>query len=250
MSAAELPEPSRDWAFFLDVDGTLLEIAERPEGVRVDGDLLRLLADVRAAAGGALALISGRTVAALDALFAPLVLPAAGQHGAERRDAAGRIHRHAFEEAPFRSVAAQLAAFARDRGLLLEDKGHALALHYRQAPQHADAARAEMERAVRKLGQDFDVLAGKSVFELKPSGRDKGVAVEEYMAEAPFAGRTPVFIGDDVTDEFGFGVVNRLAGHSIKVGEGETVARWRIPGPRAVRDWLGEWAARFARPAG
>ena len=241
MSVAGLPPYAADWCFFLDVDGTLLEIAERPEGVHVDEGVCRLLADVRAAAGGALALISGRTVADLDALFAPLVLPAAGQHGVERRDAAGTIHRHAFDEAPLRATAARLAEFARERGLLFEDKGHALALHYRLAPQHADSARAEMQRAARSLGQDFDVLAGKNVFELKPSGRDKGVAVEEYMAEAPFAGRTPVFIGDDVTDEFGFGIVNRLAGHSIKVGEGESIARWRISGPRAVRAWLGEW---------
>ena len=247
MSVAELPPYSADWCFFLDVDGTLLEIAERPEGVRVDQAVRRLLDEVRAAAGGALALISGRTVADLDALFAPLVLPAAGQHGVERRDAAGRTHRHAFDEAPLRRIAARLSEFARERGLLFEDKGHALALHTRQAPQHAGSARAEMEGAMRELGPDFDVLAGKNVFELKPCGRDKGVAVEEYMAEPPFAGRTPVFIGDDVTDEFGFGVVNRLAGYSIKVGEGESIARWRITGPRAVRAWLGEWLEAMRR---
>ena len=247
MSAADLPELSGDWAFFLDVDGTLLEIAARPDGVRVDAAVRQLLDEVRAAAGGALALISGRTVADLDALFAPLVLPAAGQHGVERRDAAGRIHRHAFDEAPLRRVAAQLAAFARERGLLFENKGHALALHYRLAPAQAGAARAEMERAARELGQDFDVLAGKSVFELKPCGRDKGVAVEEYLAEAPFAGRTPVFVGDDVTDEFGFGVVNRLAGHSIKVGEGASAARWRLEAPAAVRAWIAAGLAHAAR---
>jgi len=241
MSAAGLPPYSAFWCFFLDVDGTLLEIAERPELVHVEDATRDLLAGVREAAGGALALISGRTVADLDVLFAPLVLPAAGQHGVERRDALGRIHRHVFDEAALRRVAVRLASFAQANGLLFEDKGHALALHYRQAPARAGAARAEMDQAARELGPDFDVLAGKNVFELKPCGRDKGVAVEEYMAERPFAGRTPVFIGDDVTDEFGFGVVNRLGGHSVKVGEGDTVARWRLADTRTVAEWLRGW---------
>jgi len=244
MSAEGLPPYSADWCFFLDVDGTLLEIAERPELAHVEDATRELLAGVRDAAGGALALISGRSVENIDRLFAPLVLPVAGQHGAERRDAAGTVHRHAFPEAPLRSVAERLSAFAdAHAGMLLEDKGHALALHFRLAPQCAEAARAQVESAARELGADFKVQPGKMVYELKPAGRDKGIAVEEYMAEPPFSGRVPVFVGDDLTDEFGFGVVNRLGGHSVKVGDGETAARWRLADTRAVAGWLRGWVA-------
>jgi trehalose 6-phosphate phosphatase len=248
MSGAALPQPEGDWAYFLDVDGTLLEHAETPDAVRVDADTRALLAALRGHAGGALALISGRAVADIDALFAPLRLPVAGQHGVERRDAAGAIHRHSFPQAPLRAAAAGLAAFARaHEGVLLEDKGHALALHYRLAPRHAQAARAAIEVAARELGESFEIQAGKMVLELKPGGRDKGTAIEEFMAEPPFRGRRPVFVGDDLTDEFGFGVVNRMGGVSVKVGEGRSAARWRLADAAAVRAWLGECAAHLAR---
>ncbi len=250
MAAAKLPEPSGDWAFFLDIDGTLLEHAERPDAVHVDAALHRLLGALEEAAGGAIALISGRSVADVDGLFAPLVLPVAGQHGIERRDAHGQIHRHAFAAEPLRRIAAQLGAFAAEhQGLLLEDKGHSIALHYRRAPQFEPAVKAQMAAAARELGEDFEVQGGKMVLELKPGGRDKGVEIEEYMAEAPFQGRTPVFAGDDLTDEYGFEVVNRLGGHSIKVGRGKSAARWRIDDAGAVRAWLAAWLARFAQQA-
>jgi trehalose 6-phosphate phosphatase len=234
-----------DAAFFLDIDGTLLEHAERPDAVRASAAESRLLAALERAAGGAVALISGRPVADIDALFAPLRLPAAGQHGVERRNAAGRVHRHRFPQRALRRAAARIAQFAAGRrGLLLEDKGFNLALHFRLAPQLAGEARAALAEAAARLGPGFEVLEGKMVVELKPSGRDKGSAIEEFMREPPFAGRTPVFVGDDVTDEIGFSVVNRLGGHSVKVGAGATAARWRVADAAAVRAWLGEWAAR------
>lgn len=242
-----LPEPARDWAFFLDIDGTLLEHAERPDAVRPGEPLFRLLAGLQRATGGALALISGRSVPDVDALFAPLNLPVAGQHGVERRDALGAVHRQVFPEAALRGVAARIATFVEDRpGLLFENKGHSLALHYRMAPQFAPAAQAALQEAAQRLGDGFEVLGGKMVVELKPSGRDKGSAIGEFMRESPFAGRTPVFIGDDQTDEYGFGVVNRLGGQSMKVGAGASVARWRIADALAVRAWLGAWLERFA----
>ena len=248
MSGASLPPPTADWALFLDVDGTLLEHAETPDAVRVDGAMRALLAELQAGADGALALISGRSVADLDGLFAPLKLPAAGQHGAERRDGAGRMHRHDFPEAPVRQAAKRLAAFAGAHpGLLLEDKGHSLALHFRLAPQLEGEARALVDQVLAELGEGFELQRGKMVLELRPGGRDKGSAIAEFMAEAPFRGRTPVFIGDDLTDEFGFGVVNGMGGVSIKVGEGPSQARWRIADAQEVRAWLGEWAARQAR---
>ena len=248
-AARSLPAFAPNWAFFLDIDGTLLELAERPDRVRVDAALVKLLGELHRAAGGALALISGRSVAGVDARLAPLELPVAGQHGIERRDAAGRMHRHAVTLGPLRQAAARLQVFAAARpGLLLEDKGVSLALHYRQAPRLAAQARAEVAAVAAALGEAFELQAGKMVLELKPGGRDKGSVIEEYMREAPFRGRTPVFVGDDLTDEYGFGVVNRMGGHAIKVGAGASTARWRLAGTRAVRAWLGEWVARFAPP--
>lgn len=248
MSGASLPPLAADWAFFLDVDGTLLEHADTPDAVRVDGAMRNLLSDLQAGARGALALISGRSVADLDRLFAPLALAAAGQHGAERRDGAGRVHRHDFPEAPVRRAAARLAAFAGAHpGLLLEDKGRSLALHYRLAPQLEDEARALVDEVLSELGEGFELQRGKMVLELRPGGRDKGSSIAEFMAEAPFRGRVPVFVGDDLTDEFGFGVVNGMGGVSVKVGEGTSQARWRIADAAAVRAWLGQWAARYAR---
>ncbi len=227
------------WALFLDIDGTLLTHAETPDAVYVDDALRELLARLQAQADGALALISGRSIDDVDALFAPLVLPVAGQHGVEWRDAAGTLHRLPFPEAHLRQVAQRFAAFkARHPGIVFEDKGHNLALHYRLAPQLEREVRALVEHAVADLGGDFELQAGKMVVELKPGGHDKGTAIEAFMATAPFAGRTPVFLGDDLTDEFGFETVRRLGGHAVKVGDGESVADWRLPDVGAVRAWL------------
>lgn len=248
MNGAALPPFAADWAFFLDIDGTLLEHADRPDAVKVDVAMRRLLADLNEGAAGALALISGRSVADIDGLFAPLVLPAAGQHGAERRDASGGMHRHAFDAAPVRRAAERLRAYAAAHpGLVFEDKGQNLALHFRLAPQLEGDASALMEEAVSGLGDAFELQRGKMVLEIRPGGRDKGSAIAEFMAEPPFRGRTPVFIGDDLTDEFGFGVVNDLGGISVKVGEGPSRARWRIADAAAVRAWLAEWATRHVR---
>ena len=116
-----------------------------------------------------------------------------------------------------------------------------MALHYRLAPQLEQAAFDAMRRASAALGSLVHTQAGKMVWELKPAGADKGMAIDEFMREPPFAARTPVFLGDDVTDEHGFRLVNRLGGHSIKVGAGDTEARWRLPDPAAARAWLREW---------
>jgi trehalose 6-phosphate phosphatase len=247
MAAALLPPSAPDWAIFLDVDGTLLEHAERPDAVRVQPAVLRLLESLQRGAGGALALISGRAIRDLDRLFAPLVLPLAGQHGVERRDAAGRLHRHAFPSDLLRRAAARIGEFAaHHEGLLFEDKGYNLALHFRLAPQLASAAQSAVRAAAAQLGGGFEVQEGRMVIELKPSGRDKGMAIEEFLREPPFAGRTPVFVGDDLTDEYGFGVVNRLGGHAVKVGPGASAAPFRLADAAAVRAWLAAWAARHA----
>jgi trehalose 6-phosphate phosphatase len=246
---ASLPELGADAAFFLDIDGTLVAIAERPDIVRIEPSLMELIRGVREAAGGAVAIVSGRTIRDIDRLFAPLVLPAAGQHGLERRDAEGRLHRHDFTAGPLREAALRLAAFASAHpGLLLEDKGASLALHYRQSPSLEGAVREAVGREAQRIGRNFEMQQGIKVIELKPSGRDKGMAIAEFLDEAPFKGRKPVFVGDDLTDEFGFAMVNRLGGCSIKVGPGETAAGWRIEHAAAVLVWLAGWARQFRLP--
>jgi trehalose 6-phosphate phosphatase len=236
---AVLPPFSREWALFLDIDGTLVEIEDRPDAVRIDEGLKDLLRETFAANGGAVALISGRSIREVDRLLAPLRLPVAGQHGAERRSADGTLHRHALALDRLHEAAESLSRFAaRHRGLIVENKGMSLALHYRLAPGLRKAAAAKMRELVAQLGPDYGLQEGKQVLELKPTGRDKGVAIEEFMREPPFAGRVPVFIGDDLTDDFGFACVNRLGGHSVKVGPGASAATGRIADASAVRRWL------------
>jgi trehalose 6-phosphate phosphatase len=221
------------------VDGTLADLAETPEAVQISADLPRLLEKLFQCAGGAVALMSGRPISEIDRLFPHVRLPASGQHGAERRDAAGRVSRHqtSLDLAPLRQRLAQ--AISDKPGLLLEDKGLSLALHYRRAPSLADFVHREMSALVVELGNEYGIQTGKSVVELKPAGKDKGRALLEFMAEPPFMGRTAVFVGDDATDEFGFETVNHLGGYSIKVGqEGDTVARWQLENVSAVQQWL------------
>lgn len=232
-------------ALFLDIDGTLVRFAERPDAVRIDAPLHTLLGRLRAATGEALALISGRSIADIDALFSPARFAIAGQHGAERRSADGTLHFHAPLASRLREPAESLRRLVRDHpGLVLEEKGASLALHCRMAPALARLAEREARQAVVALGDDFELQAGKFVYEVKPSGKDKGTAIDEFMAEAPFAGRVPVFVGDDLTDELGFERVNRIGGLSVKVGAGPTRARWRLADAGAVRRWLSRLAAR------
>lgn len=239
-----LPPWNAGWALFLDVDGTLLEIEEHPDDVRARPRLKVLVEHALNALGGALALVSGRSIASLDSVFAPLVLPAAGLHGLERRGADGRVHYPSGFAGRLGEARCRLMHFVESNpGLLLEDKGAALALHFRAAPDLADAAGRAMEAARAQLGEDFHVQRGKMVLELKPGGEDKGTAVAAFMREPPFAGRLPVFVGDDVTDEDGFRTVNGMGGLSVRVGslppgQAATVARHSAASVDAVLDWL------------
>lgn len=233
------PAPRAERAFFLDVDGTLLEIADTPSAVSVDTALLDLVGRLFNASGGAVALVSGRALSDLDHLLGMPRLPKAGQHGLERRDSAGRLWIHAAPPGAKCAIKEALApVLARHPGLLLEDKGLTLALHYRLAPHLAAYAQRLMARLVEDVGDELDIQRGKRVVEIKPSGIDKGTAVAEYLAESPFRGRHPVFIGDDLNDEHGFAEVNKLDGTSIKVGGGASCARYRLPNVAAVRRWL------------
>jgi len=240
-----MPPFERNWAFFLDIDGTLLEIAATPKAVHTGRADCRLVAALYDKSGAALALVSGRSLKTIDELFSPMKLPAAGQHGVERRDARGKVHRPSFSAELLARAAEPIRSFAaRHDGLVFEDKGYSMALHYRLAPQLAAAAHAVVREAARSAGAGMEVQRGKMVAELKPSGHDKGRAIEAFMRERPFAGRLPVFLGDDLTDEDGFRAIERLGGHAIKVGPGPTAARWRLPNPAAARAWLDDWLAQ------
>jgi len=237
----DLPAPSPEWAYFFDLDGTLVELAPLPSGVHGDAELRRLISVLAQATGGAVAVISGRSIADIDRIFPGIRLPVAGQHGVERRTHAGDLRRHLFPVELLDDARRSLAlVIARYPALVLEDKGLSLALHYRQVPHLASYAHRVMNRLSDRLGTTFCVQTGKRVVELKPAGRDKGMAIREFMDEVPFAGRRPVFIGDDVTDEQGFEVVNAYGGLSIKVGRGPTRARRQLAHVRAVRSWLAQ----------
>ena len=243
--ASALPPLQPDSAFFLDIDGTLLDIAPTPKSVHTQRADCKLVAALYDGADGALALVSGRSLAMIDELFSPLRLPAAGQHGVERRDARGRVHRPRLSSDVLGRAAETIRAFAeRHAGLVFENKGYSMALHYRLAPHLAGAAHAVVREAARALGEGVEVQRGKMVAELKPAGHDKGRAIAAFMREKPFAGRLPVFLGDDLTDEHGFRVVQELGGHAIKVGSGQTVARFRLANPAAARAWLQDWLAQ------
>ena len=234
------PAPRSDWAYFFDIDGTLVDISPTPSEVKVERDLIVLIERLHELTGGALALISGRSIRDIDSIFHGAHLPVAGQHGVERRNVGGEINRHTISPATLITSRDRLqSAVARHPALILEDKGLSLALHYRQAPALGSFSHRLMRTLQQEIGSDYTVLTGKRIVELKPSGKDKGKAVTEFMAEPPFKGRLPVFVGDDVTDEYGFAVVNALGGYSIKVGRGASAARWRLANVAAVRKWLG-----------
>jgi len=227
-----------NFAFFFDLDGTLAEIKPHPDQVTLPEPILITLHQLAQQQEGALALISGRSMSELDALAAPYHFPLAGVHGAERRDIRDQLHRVTLPEAQatalYQWLSEQMAPLA---GSEVENKGMAFALHYRLAPQH--------QQAIEKLAQEavyhFPGLAlqpGKCVVEIKPDGISKGAAVSAFMQEVPFQGRQPVFVGDDLTDEAGFEAVNAAGGISVKVGQGETQAHWRLADVADTHQWL------------
>ena len=241
LGALPLPDPGERWSLFLDFDGTLAELAETPDGVRVDPELPATLEALHRALGGALAVVSGRSIAQLDDFLAPARLPAAGMHGLERRGAKGvRGPGGGFVRAldPLRATLASMVE--ADPRLLVEDKGPSIVLHYRRAPEREEECRQVMARLLEGVPDlaRFRVVLGKRMVEAVPSGRDKGTAIRDFMRERPFAGGRPVFAGDDLTDEDGFDVVAKLSGLGIKVGEGETCAPYRAASVEELIAWL------------
>jgi trehalose 6-phosphate phosphatase len=239
-----LPPLPRNAALFLDVDGTLLEIEARPEDVRADEALRRQLVRLAGVLDGAVAIVSGRSLADLDRIFAPLRPPAAGLHGAERRTSAGRVERVDVDAAALDRARAALNAYVGARpGLRLEDKGAALAVHCRGAPALEADLREYVGRLGETLGAGLHVQHGLLVCEIKPRGADKGTAVRAFMAEPPFAARLPVAVGDDLTDLDAFAAADALGGFGVSVGN-RVAGRWQFPGPRELRAWLETFAER------
>ena len=245
MPGAVLPPPPplsvQDIALFLDVDGTLVEIESEPGAVHVPEPLCRILAELQVAADGALALVSGRSLHQLDRLFSPLRLSAAGLHGLERRNLRTETVRAKPDPELFDHARNRLGDFAaQHRGILLEDKGLTLALHYRNAPELREAAAEAVREVLEHGGGALVLLEGKMVFELKPPGADKGHAIAAFMGEPPFKGRQPVFAGDDVTDEAGFEMINKMGGLSIRIGADgrRTAATYGHEDVAAMQGWL------------
>ncbi len=244
MTLVEILYPS--CALFLDFDGTMVEIAPQPHAVQVPEPLISALRELDGYLQGAVAVISGRPIAQIDEFLRPLQLPVAGVHGAERRGADGAMH--LLDTHPLDLVEAAARALAQQHpGLLVENKRGSLALHYRQRPELEEAVLQAMQQAV-DASPGVTLLRGKMVAEAKPGGASKGRAIEAFLAEPPFAGRRPVFIGDDVTDEVGFSTVQHLGGLGIKVGEGATAAWHRVPDPATLlRELEAALAARMTR---
>ena len=246
LPAPPLPDAHARWALFLDVDGTLVGFTDDPAATRVTPLLRRTLAALHDALDGALALVSGRQLADLDRLFDTPGWAAAGLHGLERRGSDGRGHDYRPDPdtlAVLRRHAAALAAALP--GVRVEDKGACVALHCREAPGQEHALRAGAQALAARL-DGYEMQPGNHVFELKPASIDKGHALGAFLAEPPFAGRTPVYVGDDLTDEHAFAAVNAGGGISIRVGHREpSVARFMLDNPAAVQTWLDAVLARL-----
>ncbi|HWE73490.1 MAG TPA: trehalose-phosphatase [Stellaceae bacterium] len=236
-----LPLLAPDAALFLDIDGTLIEFEDRPEEVRIPPALLATIDALRQALGGALAVVSGRNLADIDRLFAPLVLAAGAQHGAEARlTAGGKDQSFAAPQAALASVADRLAAFlAAHSGIRVERKGLSTAFHYRNAVELGPALRDELEKAVAPVAGALNLLDSHLCYDVRARDADKGKAVERLMAVAPFAGRVPVYIGDDWTDEDGFTAALAAQGRAIRVGtDRPTLATESVNNSAALRQWL------------
>jgi trehalose 6-phosphate phosphatase len=237
-----LPNLPRMSAVFLDVDGTLVPYAASPGAVHVDPELIPHLEKLAAKLGGALALLSGRRLENLDELFAPLALPAAGLHGLQRRDAAGRPHSAASAAAALAAVRGPLQALVDSNpGLRLEDKIETFAVHFQSAPERGPLVLARMNEALALLGPSFQVQPGRMVYEIKSRLCNKGTALRAFLQEAPFIGRTPVMIGDDLTDLDAFHAAEAVGGYAIAVGS-LVSARWQVSNPEELRRWIARLA--------
>jgi trehalose 6-phosphate phosphatase len=229
-------------ALFLDVDGTLIDIAPRPESVHVPDALPALLSGLHRYLGGALALVSGREISDLDQLMSPVASPCAGAHGAQIRLTAGAVPTTSQSVQPLPdTLRAELAQIASDDKLLIEDKTYSVAIHYRDSPQLQEPLRQKIESTLDgATGEELrpQLMAGKMIYEIKYNTFDKGTALDVFLADAPFAGRRPVVIGDDTTDEYAFSRALDHGGMTFSVGRALTGAGAVFESPEQVRQTL------------
>lgn len=240
LATSELAQRLPECAFLLDIDGTLLDLAPTPREVWVPPGLGETLSRLRERTSGALALVSGRSLNDIDLIFAPEVFPAVGGHGAEMRVSIDSEAVATHAPPMDKELKRRLAAIAKlSPGILLEDKGYSLALHYRLAP-HAEKAIYEAVALIRSEMPEapIEVLPGKCVCEIKQYGFDKATGVRELMTHQPFRDRCPVFIGDDVTDESVFAIMPNLGGLAFSVGRRVQEVAGHFDEPRDVRAWL------------
>jgi trehalose 6-phosphate phosphatase len=226
--------PARD-ALFLDIDGTLLDIAPLPDGVVVPRDLIDDLAMLHEKMGGALALVSGRSLENIDKLFAPLHLPASGVHGAQWRIEAEKEEKRPLPEDIRSSVAEAVSYYPQ---LIMEDKRYSIAVHYRNAPELADTVKFFLQKIVSYNHPAISLMRGKMVFEIVQPGHHKGHAVEHFMAQAPFTGRRPVFLGDDETDIPAMRTCLEQGGVAVRIGQNITPFSNEFSSPLEVREWV------------
>jgi trehalose 6-phosphate phosphatase len=245
-----VPGISGDWALFLDLDGTLLDIAPTPDGVKIPKTLRGDLARAGEVVGGALALVSGRSIATIDRLLSPLLLPVAGQHGAEIRYAPGEpvVLLSHVDLGRARRLLTPVTAIP---GVVLEDKGLSLAVHHRHARTPAGELHRWIVNVLQEFGGELEIMRGRCVFDIKPRGISKATAVDRFMAKMPFTGRLPVFVGDDKTDEDGFKAVTARGGLAFQVGpKRSALASSRMENPASVRRWLRNLPVTSAKAAG
>jgi trehalose 6-phosphate phosphatase len=238
------PPLALDQCLFLDIDGTLVEFTDTPSQTLVDDEIKVLLTNLAQRLCGAVALVSGRQIQTMDQLFAPLRLPAAGLHGVERRDASGTMYGAKFEDPRLGRARKALALLAGSYpGTIIEDKGRNIAVHFRLAPQFGELVQRSVQAIAAPLAEDYQLQDGVMMVEIKPRGFNKGSAVTSFMREAPFAGRRPVFVGDDLTDRDGFAAVEALGGMSINVGE-RVRGQYQLQDVEDVRHWLRDFVSR------
>ncbi len=252
LPATQAPRPAlAALAIFLDLDGTLAPIAATPDEAHVPVATLHLLDDLYRASTGSLAIVSGRDSPDIDRLLGPLILPYAALHGARLRMPDGKIESLNVPQESLQDISAMAENRLRNLpGTILERKALSVALHYRNAPEFEDEIRLLAADALLKHHSVFEVQEGKMVVEIKPRGASKAKAIEHFMGIAPFQGRIPLFVGDDLTDESAFRIVNALDGISIKIGPGDTQANWRLDDPPALTAWLSSLLAAHVSNGG
>lgn len=253
-ASADLQEPADPacfdldrTAFFFDFDGTLADIVENPWEARLESQVREDLGKLSDSVGGALAIVSGRPIAALEEFLAPLELPLAGVHGLERRSADGRVTQGQIDTEAIAHATRMAEAFASaNEGLVAERKRGSVALHYRNRPGLGSECLALAEE-LAKADPRLKVLFGKMVVEIKTGSVTKADAIADFMGTPPFAGRRPVFAGDDMTDEDGFREIAKWDGVSIKIGQGPTAATSRLGSITEFRSWLNRMATHGGR---